>query len=227
MPVPAPATAELLQQMPQCKGSVAKEMTTPTGAALLKVLAEYSDGLPSGFAGTYIAYGAGTRDVAIPNVLRMYVGTVRQQAETVTEAACNLDDVSGELLAYTVQRLLAEGALDAWTEPIMMKKGRPASKLVFLCEKSRLHELLRIVFAETGTLGVRYHDVRRSVLERGFVQAATAYGTVRVKYGVDGGAITCLAPEYEDCRKLAAEQHTPLKDVYTAAFQAAEEMLHG
>lgn len=227
MPVPAPATAELLQKLPQRQGQVAKEMTTPTGAALLKVLAEYSDGLPQGWTGAYIAYGAGTRDVEIPNVLRMYVGKTATQAETVMEAACNLDDVSGEIVGYTAERLLAAGALDAWVEPIIMKKGRPACKLAFLCAAEKLDGLLQIVFAETGTLGVRYHKVQRSVLKRGFVQADTPYGAVRVKYGVQDGKISGMAPEYEDCRQLAAEHKVPLASVYAAACQAAEGLLHG
>lgn len=226
MPVPAPATAELLQKLPQRQGQVAKEMTTPTGAALLNVLAEYSEGLPQGWIGDYIAYGAGTRDVEIPNVLRMYIGKTEQQKETVVEAACNLDDVSGEIVGYTAERLLAAGALDVWTEQIIMKKGRPACKLMFLCEKSKLNELIAIVFAETGTLGVRYHEVQRSILERGFVQVKTVYGTVRVKYGKNNDVISSLAPEYEDCKQAAVEQQVPLKAVYEAARKAAEEKLH-
>ncbi len=227
MPVPAPATAELLQKLPQRQGQVAKEMTTPTGAALLKVLAEYSDGLPQGWTGAYIAYGAGTRDAEIPNVLRMYVGKTAAQAETVMEAACNLDDVSGEIVGYTAERLLAAGALDAWVEPIIMKKGRPACKLMFLCEESKLNALLAIVFAETETLGVRYHAVQRSVLERGFVQADTAYGAVRIKYGKKDDVLSSWAPEYEDCKDIAVKQQVPLKDVYEAARKAAEEKRHG
>ena len=227
MPVPAPATAELLQKLPQRQGQVAKEMTTPTGAALLNVLAEYSEGLPQGWTGDYIAYGAGTRDVEIPNVLRMYIGKTELQKETVVEAACNLDDVSGEIVGYAAERLLATGALDVWTEQIIMKKGRPACKLMFLCETSKLNALLAIVFAETGTLGVRYHEVQRSVLERGFMQVDTDYGTVRVKYGKNNDAISSLAPEYEDCKQAAAEQQVPLKAVYESARKAAEEKLHG
>lgn len=227
MPVPAPATAELLQKLPQRQGQVAKEMTTPTGAALLKILAEYSEGLPQGWTGDYIAYGAGTRDVEIPNVLRMYVGKTEQQKETVVEAACNLDDVSGEIVGYAAERLLAAGALDVWTEQIIMKKGRPACKLMFLCEKNKLNSLMAIVFAETGTLGVRYHEVQRSVLERGFVQVDTAYGTVRIKYGKNNDVISSLAPEYEDCKQAAAEHQVSLKAVYEAARKAAEEKLHG
>lgn len=227
MPVPAPATAELLQKLPQRQGQVAKEMTTPTGAALLKILAEYSEGLPQGWMGDYIAYGAGTRDVEIPNVLRMYVGKTEQQKETVVEAACNLDDVSGEIVGYVAECLLAAGALDVWTEQIIMKKGRPACKLMFLCEKNKLNSLMAIVFAETGTLGVRYHEVQRSVLERGFVQVDTAYGAVRVKYGKNNDVINSLAPEYEDCKQTAVEQQVSLKAVYEAARKAAEEKLHG
>ncbi|MBR6679500.1 MAG: LarC family nickel insertion protein, partial [Phascolarctobacterium sp.] len=142
MPVPAPATAELLQGLPQEKGRVAKELTTPTGAALAKVLGETALELPANFICEKIAYGAGTWELEIPNVLRVHVGTVAdEKGSGILEVACNIDDMSGEVFAYVIERLLLAGALDAWAEPIVMKKGRPAYKLVFLVVESKLTEL--------------------------------------------------------------------------------------
>ena len=226
MPVPAPATAELLQGLPQRQGIVEREMTTPTGAALVKVLAEPVSQLPAGFSSEKIAYGAGSRDVQIPNVLRMYVGRLQQNTQQVVEAACNLDDVSGEVLGYTMQQLLQAGALDAWSEPIMMKKGRPACKLMFLAAAGQLDDLLQLVLAETGTLGVRYHYVDRKVLKRDFLRVETAYGPVRVKYARVDGKLSSMAPEYEDCRKLAEACQVPLRQIFAGALKAAGEMLH-
>lgn len=226
MPVPAPATAELLQQVPQQKGVVGKEMTTPTGAALLKVLAEFAQELPAGFAGAQIAYGAGSRDVQIPNVVRMYVGSMAERESEIIEAACNIDDVSGEVLAYTAAKLLQNKALDAWLEPIIMKKGRPAVKLVFLAEAKDLPALEQIVFEETTTLGIRHHVVERSVLERKFITAETAYGAVKVKCGFYQGKAVSIAPEYDDCQAVAQKAQVPLQDIMNAAKRAAEDMLH-
>lgn len=226
MPVPAPATAELLQQVPQQKGVVEKEMTTPTGAALLKVLAEFAAELPSDFASEQIAYGAGSRDVQIPNVVRMYVGNTAEHGEKIVEASCNIDDASGEVLAYTAAKLLQNKALDAWLEPIIMKKGRPAVKLVFLAEVHDLPALEQIVFAETTTLGIRYHVVERSVLERKFITVATAYGIVKVKCGFYQGKAVSIAPEYADCQAAAQKTQMPLKCVMEAAKKIAEDILH-
>lgn len=222
MPVPAPATAELLQDIPQQKGVVDREMTTPTGAALLKVLAQFAADIPSGFKSEKIAYGAGSRDVKIPNVLRMYFGSEAESGSEIIEAACNIDDASGETLAYTAEKLLQSKALDVWFEPIMMKKGRPASKLVFLAKKQDLPVLEAIVFAETTTLGIRHHVVERSVLDRKFITVGTAYGEVKVKCGFYQGRAVSIAPEYEDCRAEAAKAQVPLKCVMEAALQAAK-----
>ncbi|MBQ7883238.1 MAG: nickel pincer cofactor biosynthesis protein LarC [Phascolarctobacterium sp.] len=228
MPVPAPATAELLQGLPQIKGSVAKELTTPTGAALAKVLGTTAVELPADFISERIAYGAGTWDIEIPNVLRVHVGKIVEAAidEAVIEAACNIDDMSGELFAYVRDKLLEAGALDAWAEPILMKKGRPAYKLCFLSEEEKLDELLEIVFAEATTLGVRYHRVERRVLERKSAVVATAYGSVTVKYGLCNGRAMNIAPEYESCKQVAMEAGVPLKKVMQCAQASAEELLH-
>lgn len=227
MPVPAPATAELLQGLPQTKGSVARELTTPTGAALAKVLGVTSLELPEGFTSERIAYGAGTWELEIPNVLRVHVGTVTdEKAAEILEAACNIDDMSGEVFAFVIDKLLDAGALDAWAEPILMKKGRPAYKLCLLALASKLDELLEIVFAETTTLGVRYHGVERKVLERRSAAVPTPYGAVEVKYGLCNGVAVNIAPEFESCKRVAVQSQVPLKKVMQWAQAAAEELLH-
>jgi len=227
MPVPAPATAELLQGLPQEKGRVAKELTTPTGAALAKVLGETALELPANFTCEKIAYGAGTWELEIPNVLRVHVGTVADEKSSgILEVACNIDDMSGEVFAYVIERLLLAGGLDAWAEPIVMKKGRPAYKLVFLVVESKLTELLDVVFEETTTLGVRYHQVERTVLERRSAVVATPYGSVAVKYGLCNGAVVNIAPEFESCKEIAASAKVSLKKAMQYAQIAAEELLN-
>ena len=227
MPVPAPATAELLQGLPQEKGRVAKELTTPTGAALAKVLGETALELPENFVCEKIAYGAGTWELEIPNVLRVHVGTVVDEKNaSILEVACNIDDMSGEVFAYVIERLLLAGALDAWAEPIVMKKGRPAYKLVFLVTENMLVKLLDLVFEETTTLGVRYHKVERSTLERKSTVVATPYGSVAVKYGFCNGAIINIAPEFESCKEIATNAKISLKKAMQYAQTAAEDLLN-
>lgn len=227
MPVPAPATAELLQGLPQEKGRVAKELTTPTGAALAKVLGETALELPEDFVCEKIAYGAGTWELEIPNVLRVHVGTVADEKNaSILEVACNIDDMSGEVFAYVIERLLLAGALDAWAEPIVMKKGRPAYKLVFLVSEAKLVNLLDVVFEETTTLGVRYHKVERSTLERKSTVVATPYGSVAVKYGFCNGAIVNIAPEFESCKEIATNAKISLKKAMQYAQIAAEDLLN-
>ena len=227
MPVPAPATAELLQGLPQEKGRVAKELTTPTGAALAKVLGDTALELPEDFVCEKIAYGAGTWELEIPNVLRVHVGTVANEKNTsILEVACNIDDMSGEVFAYVIERLLLAGALDAWAEPIVMKKGRPAYKLVFLVSEEKLVSLLDVVFEETTTLGVRYHKVERSTLERRSTVVATPFGSVAVKYGFCNGAIVNIAPEFESCKEIAANAKISLKKAMQYAQIAAEDLLN-
>ena len=227
MPVPAPATAELLQGLPQEKGRVAKELTTPTGAALAKVLGETALELPEDFVCEKIAYGAGTWELEIPNVLRIHVGTISNEKNaSILEVACNIDDMSGEVFAYVIERLLLAGALDAWAEPIVMKKGRPAYKLVFLVSEEKLVSLLDVVFEETTTLGVRYHKVERSTLERKSTVVATPYGSVAVKYGFCNGVIVNIAPEFESCKEIATNAKISLKKAMQYAQIAAEDLLN-
>lgn len=223
MPVPAPATAELLQGLPQQQGIVDKEMTTPTGAALAKVLAEAVEIIPENFVSEKIAYGAGTREVKIPNVLRMYFGYVCEQSEQVVEAACNIDDISGEILGYTIDRLLAAGALDAWAEPIVMKKNRPAYKLSFLADEKIFDTLAEIVFTETSTLGLRFSRLQRKVLQREFSDVETEFGSIKIKSAIYNDKVVHVAPEYESCKIVAEKVNLPLKKVMDVALRAVKD----
>lgn len=229
MPVPAPATAELLQGIPSYRGTVDKEMTTPTGAALLKVLAVPVKEVPDGFAGETIGYGAGTRDVAIPNVLRINVGTwnaaegsgktVGSTVERLLLLECNLDDLNPEIMPYVLDKLLAAGALDAWLQPIIMKKGRPAQTLKVLYRPEQQQALQKILFEETTTLGVRAIPVERTALERRWKMVQTPWGDVRVKEGLLEGKVVNAVPEFEDCKRIAEEKDIPLKTVEAAALR--------
>lgn len=229
MPVPAPATAELLQGIPNYRGTVDKEMTTPTGAALLKVLAIPVQEVPDGFTGETIGYGAGTRDVSIPNVLRVNVGTwneaessgkgTENAVERLLILECNLDDLNPEIMPYVLEKLLDAGALDAWLQPIIMKKGRPAQTMKVLCRPEQQHELQQILFMETTTLGVRAYPVERTALERCWKTVKTPWGDVRVKEGLMDGRIVNAVPEFEDCKRIAEEKGISLKAVEAAALR--------
>lgn len=231
MPVPAPATAELLEGLPHYQGTVDKEMTTPTGAALLKVLAKPVYDLPKGFVGRTIGYGAGTRDVAIPNVLRVNIGELSaitqeesQPAKAMLILECNVDDMNPQLLPYVLDKLLAAGAADAWLQPVLMKKGRPGQTVKVLCQPAQRDELTRILFLETSTLGVRCYFVQRTALERRWEMVQTDWGPVRVKVGVLDGVVVNAAPEFEDCRSLAEQSGQPLKVIQYAALQAVKKV---
>lgn len=228
MPVPTPATAELLQGIPNYRGTVEKEMTTPTGAALLKVLASPVKEVPDGFSGETIGYGAGTRDVEIPNVLRVTMGLWNETVgngnsgsavERLLFLECNLDDLNPEIMPYVLEKLLAAGALDAWLQPVIMKKGRPAQTLKVLCSPEQRQVMEQIMFTQTTTLGVRAYYVERTALERRWKTMQTPWGEVRVKEGLLDGKVVNAVPEFEDCKKIAEANGVPLKAVETAALQ--------
>ena len=228
MPVPTPATAELLQGIPNYRGTVEKEMTTPTGAALLKVLASPVKEVPDGFSGETIGYGAGTRDVEIPNVLRVTMGLWNETVgngnsgsavERLLFLECNLDDLNPEIMPYVLEKLLAAGALDAWLQPVIMKKGRPAQTLKVLCSPEQRQVMEQIMFTQTTTLGVRAYYVERTALERRWKTVKTPWGEVRVKEGLLDGKVVNAVPEFEDCKKIAEANGVPLKAVETAALQ--------
>lgn len=227
MPVPAPATAELLAHgLLYAKGNIERELATPTGAALMAALAEPSADMPKGFSAEKVGYGAGTRNLEIPNVLRTTLGTVEKvKSHALTVAECNIDDMSGEVWPYVQEKLMAAGALDAWITPIIMKKGRPAQMLSVLMHPQDLPVLEKIILTETTTLGMRYYDVARHCSERSFIEVTLPQGSVKVKFSQAGGQILNIAPEFEDCRKLAEASKMPLKKIMQMAAAAAEAQL--
>lgn len=227
MPVPAPATAELLAHgLLYAKGNIERELATPTGAALMAALAEPSADMPKGFGAEKVGYGAGTRNLEIPNVLRATLGTVEEvKSYALTVAECNIDDMSGEVWPYVQEKLMAAGALDAWITPIIMKKGRPAQMLSVLMHPQDLPVLEKIILTETTTLGMRYYDVARHCSERSFIEVTLPQGSVKVKFSQAGGQILNIAPEFEDCRKLAEASKMPLKKIMQMAAAAAEAQL--
>ena len=221
--IPAPATAELLRGIPLAASDVQAELTTPTGAAIVATLAEGFGALPA-MTIDAIGYGAGQRDLPQQaNILRLLVGEtsdVARSHDSVWVLETNLDDVSGEMVGHCIAQLWDGGALDVFTTAIQMKKNRPGVKLSILCGVEKIAAMEAIVFRETGTLGIRRWSAARHVLPREVRQVATAWGPVDGKLGrLDDGSLS-FAPEYESCRRIATEQHLPLREVYAAAQQA-------
>ncbi len=224
LPVPAPATVALLEGVPVRPGPEgAGELVTPTGAAVIRTLANhFGVAPPMQLQGQ--GFGAGSREIpGRPNVLRVLRGTrIEAPAETGAwvEGFANLDDMNPEIGPWVLERLLEAGARDAWLEPVVMKKGRAGVKLGFLCLRADTDALCDVLLRESTTLGVRYHAVQRAELPRRRVTVDTAVGPIRVKVGGDPGAPDNVAPEHEDCRRAAAETGRPLKQVYQLALVA-------
>jgi pyridinium-3,5-bisthiocarboxylic acid mononucleotide nickel chelatase len=226
IPVPAPATAELLAGFPVKLGDGAAEMVTPTGAAVIRALSRPAD-MPLGFEVERIGYGAGTRELEDrPNVLRVMVGRERALLETdeMVEIAANIDDLSPQVYEHVMERLFAAGARDVTLTPTMMKKGRPAIVLSVLATPAHREEIARVIFAETSTIGLRFHSVSRLKLHREIREVETRFGKIRVKVSGGHGAIT-ISPEYADCRRIAVEQKIALRTVIEEARETARARL--
>ncbi len=219
IPVPAPATLALLQGAPVMGIDVEGETVTPTGAALLTSLASGYGSIPA-MTLEATGYGAGRKDWAIPNVLRVLVGEAEAQGlqESLSLLETNIDDLNPETYEYVMARLFSAGALDVFLAPIQMKKNRPATLLSVLCRPTLVDALTQILFAETSTLGIRRQDVTRTCLPREIRTVETPYGPIRVKLAHMGDRHKA-APEYEDCRRAAEAHGVPLRDVYLAAQQ--------
>ncbi len=218
IPVPAPATYEILKDLPVRFEGVG-ELTTPTGAAILKALARIER--PRELVVEKIGYGVGTKDFADrPNVLRAALGRVEEDNRGSVVIEANLDDCSPQLLGGLIERMLALGALDAWVAPVTMKKSRPGHLFGVLAAMEKREALISALLTETTTLGVRYHPVERFVLERRFEEVTTEYGVVRIKLGIRGGEIINANPEYEDCKQHAEAKQVSVKQVWAAAFTA-------
>jgi uncharacterized protein (TIGR00299 family) protein len=221
LPVPAPATLELLKDFPVYSSGIETELTTPTGAALLKYLSPEFAMPPARWH--QIGYGAGTKDLPQPNVLRVLVGesvTDFEQDETVV-IETEIDDMNPELFPYVQQKLFDHGAKSVSAHTILMKKGRPGLLVRVLCDAAVVDKLCEILFRETTTLGAIYYSVKRKKLARKVIEVQTPYGQVRVKLGMLGSEIINIAPEYEDCKRLAEERGVALKEIYRAATEAA------
>jgi uncharacterized protein (TIGR00299 family) protein len=223
LPVPAPATAELLRGAPVYTSGIARELVTPTGAAIATTLATRYAEIPE-MTLRAVGYGAGSADfVEKANVLRILIGdgAASEAGEhwdaPVSVIETNLDDMSPQIYGYLVDRVLAAGALDVFSTPVQMKKNRPGTLVTILCEQAHVARMIDLVFRETTTIGVRTHDVRRKVLDRELVPVETAFGEVRVKISRMNGSVLNATPEYEDCQRIAAEKGIPLRQVIAAA----------
>ncbi len=230
MPVPAPATARLLEGVPVAQSSLEGEILTPTGALLLVESAEFFGPMPD-MTIVRVGYGAGDRDLPdTPNVVRAFLGESKTSAEsdatpsTIAVLEANIDDMSPELFPHVIEGALKAGALDAFSVPVTGKKGRPGQLLTILCPPAKQDALTRFLFRETSTLGIRRYTTERAVASREWMDVDLPWGRVRVKRGIFEGALTNLAPEYEDCRRLAEGSGVPLKVVIEAALARAREM---
>jgi uncharacterized protein (TIGR00299 family) protein len=223
-PIPAPATVELLASAPVYSSGVRSELVTPTGAAIVKTLVSRFAEFPA-MKIHKSGYGAGSRDFAeYPNVVRLTVGEAapallggKISIETISVLEANLDDLNPQVFGYVMDRLLEERALDAFGVPVQMKKNRPGMLLTVLCKPEDADKLTQIIFAETTTLGVRRREEQRQALARRWESVSTPWGEIRIKIASMNGTVTNYSPEYEDCRRIAAEHHVPLKQVMQEA----------
>jgi uncharacterized protein (TIGR00299 family) protein len=221
-PVPAPATVKLLGGTPVYSSGVQSELVTPTGALLVTSYATSFGPVPSMTIGQ-VGYGAGDRDLpATPNVLRVLVGesTDQPHTERIVVLQSEIDDMNPQLFGLVMERLYAAGALEVFFSPVQMKKNRPGTLLTILVRPEQREELSAIVFRETTTIGVRYHDVLRERLEREIVAVETPLGSIRFKVARLGDTIVNAAPEFEDCLRIASERGVPVKDVQATASKA-------
>jgi pyridinium-3,5-bisthiocarboxylic acid mononucleotide nickel chelatase len=248
LPVPAPATANLLQGKPTYSNGVQKELVTPTGAAIVATLCEVFGPQP-GMTVSAIGYGAGSADLeGQPNVLRIMVGEEietrkgeEKSAQTgvsfeaqgksvlpgfdeeIAVIEANLDDMNPQIYGYFLEKALGMGALDVYTTPVQMKKNRPGTLLTVLCRPADTDALMGLIFAETTTFGARSYRAQRRVLPREWVNVTTGYGDVRIKVSRVNGHIRHAVPEYEDCRKLAEGKNVPLQVVIAEALREYEK----
>ena len=219
---PAPATAHILKNMSAGFNDVGIENVTPTGAAIVKTLAEQAPAPPALLK--KVGYGAGEADTEQPNVTRIWIGEAEDSKplkpeDTVVLLESNIDDLSPEELSFAMARLFEAGALDVWFTPVFMKKGRPANIVSCLADLKQEAAITDVFFRETGTLGIRISRVSRSALHRETITVKTLYGEIRVKTGWLDGAAVSARPEYEDCAAAAREHDKLLRQIYEAALR--------
>ena len=225
LPVPAPATAKLLQGKPTYSNGVQRELVTPTGAAIVSTLCDTFGPQPQ-MTVSAIGYGAGSIELeGQPNVVRIMIGEAADKVitgfdEEISVIEANLDDMNPQIYGYFLEKALAAGALDVYTTPVQMKKNRPGTLLTLLCKPQDANALMSLVFAETTTFGARTYRAQRRTLPRESVNVHTQFGDVRVKLSRVNGRILHVAPEFDDCRKLAVEKNVPLQRVFNEAMRS-------
>jgi uncharacterized protein (TIGR00299 family) protein len=227
MPVPAPGTAELLRGFPVVDTGVRAELVTPTGAAILTTLATASGRMPA-MTLERVGYGAGARDLpGTPNVLRCFVGEAAGSGavETIVQLETTIDDMSPQLYEPLVERLFQAGALDVFLTPVIMKRSRPGTVLTALCPPGGVHDLARVLFEESPTLGVRWTEMARARLERETVTVATAHGALPVKVARLDGRVITVTPEFAEVVRIAREKSLPVREVLDQARTDARRQL--
>lgn len=223
MPIPAPATAELLTNIPYYNGEIPNELVTPTGAAIIAALGTGYGAMPTHFISQSISYGAGTWDLTIPNVLRMHMGEIppnEVENETLVIEA-NIDDLNPQIYPYVMDKLLASGVFDVSLTPIIMKKNRPGITITIVLSSHLLDQVSTILLSETSTIGLRYYPVQRKIAERKMMQVTVPWGEARVKISSYDGKVCSITPEYEDCKTLATNYDIPLKQVQQTVLEQA------
>ena len=213
-PVPAPATAQILKEIPIYHDNTESELTTPTGAAIIKEFASGFGEMPP-MKISKIGYGAGMKELTQPNVLRVFIGDLTENhEETITIIETNIDNMNPELYPYVMSRLLDSGALDVYLTNIIMKKARPGIKMTVLLETKDTDRMSKIIFDETTTLGIRIFRAERKILRREIKKVKTKFGIVRFKESKSGNELKNSTPEFDDCAKIAGKLKIPLKRVY-------------
>ena len=224
LPIPTPATMEILKGYPTVFTDIPQELATPTGAAIIKACSRGVLDVER-MKVSSIGYGAGSRDLgAIPNLLRVLIGELASQDESdeIVSIESNIDDMNPELYPYIIETLISAGARDAYLVPVVMKKGRPGIVLSVLVDHASVDAALRVIFRETSSIGVRMQTMNRRKLARSIKEVQTVFGTVRVKAVVNEGK-ELLIPEFEECKRIAVDKGLPLRDVYRMLDQELSE----
>ena len=225
IPAAAPATVEILKNIPVKFNHVKGECTTPTGAAIIKTICdEFIDELD--FNTKKIGYGVGHKKFEKPNILRVALAQEDEHNEVVYEIVANIDDMSSEIYSYLFEKIMDEGALDVFTESIFMKKNRPAYKISILTKKKDLNKSIKLLLTETSTFGVRYKEYNRAKLDRKFIEVDTVYGKVKVKLGYYNNKLIKLKPEYEQCKLISKTLNIELREVYNEINKSINEKIN-
>ena len=225
IPAAAPATVEILKNIPVKFNHVKGECTTPTGAAIIKTICdEFIDELD--FNTKKIGYGVGHKKFEKPNILRVALAQEDEHNEVVYEIFANIDDMSSEIYSYLFEKIMDEGALDVFTESIFMKKNRPAYKISILTKKKDLNKFIKLLLTESSTFGVRYKEYNRAKLDRKFIEVDTVYGKVKVKLGYYNNKLIKLKPEYEQCKLISKTLNIELREVYNEINKSINEKIN-